>query len=288
MICRDENNSIELNELNNDECLDDWYDVEREGPETKLPLQSEEQCVPPPSLPPPGVEESQANQEQAMVVPGPLPQRNLSSSINATNRPESENSLEEYPITTIPESQQTPPDLRSNDLQLVIGSTPPNNGGFSAQLASVTANLGSAATNGDGDGDVDLSPSSCTAFPNHVRVPNDNRGAEVNTVLEDVTDNRQDTCDLVTSERKPAVMPSRRSVADHMCQSDASYAQRYANSHQPDVSNLPNGLVYTVPNNNATLSQQRRYKVINNIPRDFCAYESTSSWVCPHAVAMLS
>ena len=256
MICRDEKNSNELNELNNDVCLDDRNNVEHKGPEMKLPLQPEEQCVPPPSLPPPslpppGVEESQTNQEQAMVVPGPLPQRNLSSSMNATNQPESENSLEEYPVTTVPEPQQTPPDLRSNDFQLVTGS-PPSSGGFSAQ-ASVDDNLGTATTNSDGD--VDPSPSLSTASPNHVPVPNDNRGAEINTVPEDVTDNRQDACDLVTSERKPAVMPSRQSVADHMCQSEASYAQRYDNGRQLDVSILPNGFVGPVPNNNATLSQ---------------------------------
>ena len=31
---------------------------------------------------------------------------------------------------------------------------------------------------------------------------------------------------------------------------------------------------------------QRRYGIIN-IPRDFCAYQCTSWWVCPHAVAVL-
>ena len=32
--------------------------------------------------------------------------------------------------------------------------------------------------------------------------------------------------------------------------------------------------------------KQRRYEIIN-IPHDFCAYQSTSSWVCPCTVAML-
>ena len=243
--CRDEKRElIRLTKLNNN--VEESNNVEHNE---QPPVQPVEQG-PPPS-PPIGIEESLTDREPTVLVP--TPQRNLSSVVNTTNQ--SESSLDEskvYPINTVPESQGTPPDLRRNDSQLVTGSTPPNNGGFLAQV-SMDDNLGTASTNSNGD--VDPSPSSCTASPNHVLVPNDNRGAEVNTVPEDVTDNRQDACDLVTSERRPAVMPSRQSVADHMCQCEASFAQRYNNNHQLDVSNLPNGLVGPMPNNNATLSQ---------------------------------
>ena len=240
--CRDKKRElIRLTKLNNN--VEESNNVEHNKQPSVQPVEQS----PPPS-PPIGIEESLTDREPTILVP--TPQRNLSSVVNTTNQ--SESSLDEskvYPINTVPESQGMPPDLRRNDSQLVTGSTPPNNGGFLAQ-ASMDDNLGTATTNSNGD--VDPSPSSCTASPNHVPVPNDNHGAEVNSVPEDVTDNRQDTCDLVTSERKTAVMPSRQSVADHMCQSEANYTQRYDIGQQSDVSSLPNGLVCPVPNNNAS------------------------------------
>ena len=97
-----------------------------------------------------GVEETRTDPEQTELIPGTPLQRNLSANFNSNSRviDQGENSLEEekYPVTTVATSQQTSPDLRDNDQQVMVGVGPSINGTFATTGASANRNLGA---NGD-------------------------------------------------------------------------------------------------------------------------------------------
>jgi hypothetical protein len=199
--------------------LDDLNNIEQE---TTL---SEKAC-PNPNDPSIGVEEtSNTDPTQAELIPATPLQSNASANINARVLEQNENlPEEEYPVTTVATSQQTSPDLRDNDHQVVVGVGPSTNGTFATIGASVNNNLGATyderATN---------------VSPSHVPVPKNNHNAQVNAVPECDTNDPQVTSDLV---RPSATWPN---------------SPRGGNGHDHEStraeSNLPNGLGPPMPNN---------------------------------------
>ena len=227
LLCRD--NKRKLNEQNNKpmELVNDLNNAEGE---TTL---SEKEGAPSSSLDPNdpsnGVEETRTDPEQAELVP-PV-QSNLSGNFNERVIDQGKNLLEEYPITTVATSQQTSPDLRDNDHQVVVGVSTPTgtNGTFATTGASANRSLGAT-------GDDELA--AVNTSPNHVPVPRHNHNAQVNVVPECDTNDPQGTSDLV---RPPATWPNLQSPRGSN-----------GHGHEPTStrsSNLPNGLGPPMPNN---------------------------------------
>lgn len=221
-LCRD--NKRELNEQNNRtlELLNDRNNAEQE---TTL---SEKECAarvdPDPSI---GVEETRTDREQAELIPGTPLQSNLSANFNFVVNQSEELLAEKYPVNTVATSQPSSPDLRDNDHQFVAGVNPSASGIFAATVNGTT----------DEEHVTDTPPSLCTASPNHVPVPRDNRNAKVNAVPECDTNDPQSTSDLV---RPPATWPNRQ-----------SHTGSGNGGHESAAASLPNGLVGPqLPNNN--------------------------------------
>lgn len=241
--CREDKKDLrKINKQNNAslELLDDLNNAEQKA----MPTNEDKECARPLELDPSiGVEETGTDQEQAEFIPTPI-QRNVSSSFNVIDQ--TENLLDEmYPINTVATSQQTSPDLRDNDHQLVPGVTPSTNGAFVTTQASVNGNSGTT----DNECVTDPAPSLCHGSPNHVPVPRNNQDAQVNAVPKCDTNDPWGASDLV---RPPVPWPNLPgSVGDHTCQSAASGAQECGDCRGSTVSNLhvPNGFVSPMPNN---------------------------------------
>lgn len=178
----------------------------------------------PPSPPTPvGVEESQRDQGQKVVVHGVSP-TGLTPVVNSRE--------EQYPINANTISHDSPCHLQRNDSQLVTGSDPPSSSAFVAQ----------ASLNQSGTSNTNCSHTAA-ASPNHDPMLSDNRVTEVTTTHQDASNDRGCPCDLITPEIKPTVVPNRPSQSDNMsCGCDESVR----------ISNQPNGLVFSIPNNDAT------------------------------------
>lgn len=223
-----------MNELNNTKNVEVANNIEHSGQANESPSLEDPPAHSSPSPSPStpiGVEESQRDQGQKVVVH--VSPNGVTSSVNS--------SKEEYPVTVNAVPHDSPSHLPRNDSQLVTGSDPPSNGTLLGQPhdqngASNTISFPSPYT-------------AAAASPDNADpIFSDNRVTQVTTTHHDASNDRDCPCDLVTPEIKPTVLPnrSRPSPSDNETSPETGSAEECA-GESVRTSNPPNGLVFPIP-----------------------------------------